>query len=196
MSIEPSNEPMGEVPPQNEIEKLLADLSSKQLLVRRDAAKYAREHDVRDERVIEALKNNAARDSSNRPRKEAIAALKALGIEPPPMDPALAKKRRDFGIGVGLFFGLNLVLWVCGIVSTSILYLPDIPYQISDALGIIMALLPWILNIGLIIYLAFKRPQVALGMLAGFGIALAIVVCLFLIVAAVCFVALGSGSGF
>lgn len=123
------------------------------------------------------------------------------GIEKPPgeempsqpaPDPERAKKRRDFWLGVGLFFGLNIALWGLGALFFGVLYNVDIPYEVVNAISIVVSFLPYVVNIGLIILLAFKRPQMALGMLAGFGIALLIVVCLFLITLAVCFIALGS----
>lgn len=117
------------------------------------------------------------------------------GEETPPKpapDPDAKKKRRDFWLGVGLFFGLNLALWGLGALFFGVLYNLDIPYEVVNTISIVVSFLPYVINIGLIILLAFKRPQMALGMLAGFGIALLIVVCLFLITLAVCFIALGS----
>lgn len=113
------------------------------------------------------------------------------GTPPKPApDPDAKKKRRDFWLGVGLFFGLNIALWGLSALFFGVLYNLDIPYDVVNI--ILTVVLPYVLNVGLIIFLAFKRPQMALGMLAGFGIALLIVVCLFLITAAVCFIALGS----
>lgn len=107
-----------------------------------------------------------------------------------------AEKKKDFWIGVVLFFVLNILLVACqwglgfGLVSVS----PNLPSdEISSALGTIfswiMILLPWALNIGLIVYFAFTRSQIAVGMLAGFGIALALVVAAGILFMVVCFAA-------
>lgn len=108
-------------------------------------------------------------------------------FEPAP-DPEAQKKRKDFWLGVGLFFGWNIVLLGLGILLLGVLYNLDIPYDVVNTISTVASSLPYVLNVGLIIFLAFKRPQMALGMLAGFGIAIAIVVCLGLIFMAACFV--------
>ena len=195
MTNEPSNEPMGETPPVSETESILQDLQSADTTVRRYRIQALREQSTTDEGIIEALKTLAAGDPAGSVRKEAKKTLKSMGIEPPPLSPELAKKRRDFWMGVGLFFGLNIVLWIFQIAFYWLITTLDADLMYSDAIGVVglmLGLLPWLVNIGLIIFLAFKRPQMALGMLAGFGISLLIVVCLFLITLAVCFVALGS----
>jgi membrane-associated HD superfamily phosphohydrolase len=173
------------------LENLLADLQSGNNRRQIEAAQIVREQNIADERVIEALKHIAAQHENNSVRKAAQSALIALGITPPPLDPVLIQKRRDFWLGVGLFFVLNIVLWVLSVLLVVVLDNLNIPYAFS----LIAGFFPYVVNIGLIIFLAFKRPQMALGMLGGFGIALAIVVCLGLIFMAACFVILGS-SGF
>ncbi len=113
-----------------------------------------------------------------------------------------AEKKRDFWIGVVIFFVLNIVLTLCqwGIsagfytVSPSIV---DSNFPSSPLFSILswaLLLMPWVINIALVIYFALTRSQIALGMVAGFGIALAIVICLGVIFTVWCFVALGSGS--
>lgn len=187
---------MSEVPPESEIEEYLKDLQNNDSTVRRYRVQTLREQKVSDGRVVEALKHLAANDPAGSIRKEAKKSLKEMGIEPPPLGPELAKKRRDFWIGVGLYFGLNFLMWACQF-GVALLWSSSNTYTWgqTDWILTIINLLPWVVNIGLIIFLAFKRPQMALGMLAGFGIALLIVVCLFLITLAVCFVLLSSGSG-
>ncbi|GJQ51768.1 MAG: hypothetical protein HKUEN02_06150 [Anaerolineaceae bacterium] len=114
-----------------------------------------------------------------------------------------AEKKRDFWIGVAIFFVLNIVLTLCqwGLgagfytVSPSIV---DSNFPSSPLFSILswaLLLMPWVINIALVIYFALTRSQIALGMVAGFGIALAIVICLGVIFTVWCFVAL-SGSGF
>ena len=113
-----------------------------------------------------------------------------------------AEKKKDFWIGVGLFFGLNIVLGLCSwgvfyLFGYSGIWFDGSTSTYSDlyaVLSCVFSLLPWVLNIGLIIYFAFTRSQIALGMLAGFGIALLIALCLGVIFAAYCFYALSSGG--
>jgi hypothetical protein len=116
-----------------------------------------------------------------------------------------AEKKKDFWLGVGIFFGLNILLGICSFAATMSLFgiidpitgadIGPANYDLYTTLNCILSLLPWILNIGLIIYFAFTRSQIALGMVAGFGIALAIVICLGTIFLVWCFVSL-SGGGF
>ena len=113
-----------------------------------------------------------------------------------------AEKKKDFWLGVGLFFALNIVLTLCqwglgfGFISLS----PNFNYSdptfsaLYSVLSIFFYILPWLINIGLIIYFAFTRGQIALGMVAGFGIALLLTLCLGLIFTVWCFYALGSGG--
>ncbi|MEB2332731.1 MAG: hypothetical protein OZ914_00240 [Anaerolineaceae bacterium] len=114
-----------------------------------------------------------------------------------------AEKKRDFWLGVGIFFVLNIALILCrwglgyGVLAVS----PDTVNSSSPMAMILggmilwgLLLLPWVLNIGLIVFFALTRSQVALGMVAGFGIALVIVICLGVIFTVWCFAMLGSGS--
>ncbi|HQV94196.1 MAG TPA: hypothetical protein PLA27_09915 [Anaerolineales bacterium] len=113
-----------------------------------------------------------------------------------------AERKRDFWIGVGIFFALNIVLTLCqwGVGAGALTVSPTngssdfVSSTLFTILTWVFLLLPWVINIGLIIYFAFTRNQVALGMVAGFGIALAIVICLGVIFVAWCFITLGAGS--
>ena len=136
---------------------------------------------------------------------EAIASLKALGLEPPPLDPELVRKRRDFWLWVGIFFGLNIAMFLLNLawsfisdsVSGALSRLTGINMSgFFSALAILLGLAPYVVNIGLIVYFAVKkRNQLALGMLGGMAISLGIVICLGLIFMVACFVMLaGSGS--
>lgn len=113
-----------------------------------------------------------------------------------------AEKKRDFWLGVGLFFVLNIVLVACqwGLgagffaVSPSIV---DSNFPSSTLFTILswaLLLLPWVINIAFVIYFALTRSQIALGMVAGFGIALAIVICLGVIFTVWCLIALSGGN--
>ena len=113
-----------------------------------------------------------------------------------------AEKKKDFWIGVGLFFGLNILLGICFAGASVALSSAAFPADGSSTtfsdlysiLSCILSLLPWLINIGLMLYFAFTRSQVALGMLAGFGAALLITICVGVIFAAYCFYVL-SNSG-
>jgi hypothetical protein len=62
-------------------------------------------------------------------------------------------------------------------------------------LTLVLGLVPFVINVGLMIYFAFTRSQIALGMLAAFGAALAVVIVLGVIFTIACFVMLGSSNG-
>ena len=113
-----------------------------------------------------------------------------------------AEKKRDFWRGIGLFFVLNIVMALCSWGASTALY--NITYtpngtntQLVDVysiVGFILAVIPLLINIGLIVFFAFTRRQIALGMLAGFGIALLLSIVLGVILAVACFVILRSAG--
>jgi hypothetical protein len=111
-----------------------------------------------------------------------------------------AEQKKDFWRGVGLWWGLNILLTLCqwGVgfglftVSPDFISSDSASSPLFTIAGWIFALLPWAINIGLILYFAFTRSQIALGMLAGFGIALAITICLGVIFTVWCFYSLGN----
>ena len=85
-------------------------------------------------------------------------------------------QEKEFWYGfVGWFVG-NGIAWVL-ISETS-------SYKYAATLSNIVLLL----NIGALIYFAFKKRGIALGMLAAFGLSLAVVVLLGLFFLAICFV--------
>ncbi|MEW5939199.1 MAG: hypothetical protein AB1750_06040 [Chloroflexota bacterium] len=193
MQQNPPNEPIGETPPGAETDNHLKELYSNDASVRRNKVLSLREQRASDSQVVDALKHLVANDPAGSVRKEAKKSLNELGIQPPPLGPELAKKRRDFWIGVGLYFGLNLALRIFQYGVYALLLLGNTyTWGQTDWMFTIVNLLPWVINIGLIIFLAFKRPQMALGMLAGFGIALLLVVCLLALWIGYCFV---TGTG-
>jgi len=95
---------------ENEIKKLLehlnyasqADIMQQQLFFIQ--TETIRQQRINDERIVEALMNIAANNSSGSARNEANKTLKYLGITLPPINPKLVKgaKARDIAIG---FFG-------------------------------------------------------------------------------------------
>lgn len=113
-----------------------------------------------------------------------------------------AEKKKDFWRGFGLWWGLNILLALCSWGLTALVYsfaiTPDGPvtpyYDIYSNLSCILGTIPLVINIGLMIYLAFTRSQMALGMLAAFGVALFITICLGVIFTVWCFYALGNSG--
>jgi hypothetical protein len=113
-----------------------------------------------------------------------------------------AEKKKDFRIGIALFFGLNILLALCSWGLTALLFSSTLAfdssntqaYNIYSVLSCVIGALPLVINIGLILYFAFTRSQIALGMVTGFGIALLITICLGVIFTAYCFYALSSGG--
>ena len=107
-----------------------------------------------------------------------------------------AEKKKDFRLGIALFFGLNIVLGLCswGGVAFGLPFIGDGSTQFSNLYSVltcVIGILPWLINIGLFIYFALTRSQIAYGMVAGFGIALLITICLGVIFTTWCFYALG-----
>lgn len=72
------------------------------------------------------------------------------------------KAQRDMGIGILGMIGLNGVLFLGVLVCNSIVserYGPRVPSALTTA----MWLLPWIVNIGLLVLFGVYRPKIALG---------------------------------
>lgn len=112
------------------------------------------------------------------------------------------EKKKDFWIGFWLWWGLNVALTLCGwgiyaiyVGALGTDYSSLTNSDLLTSLMCILQLVPWVINIGLILYFAFTRSQVAYGMMAGFGSALALSICIGVVFTVWCFVAL-SGSGF
>lgn len=105
-------------------------------------------------------------------------------------------KKRDFWIGfVGWFLG-NVVLCLLQWFGSALLLGMvgsfdqggDVDGALINALSVVLAALPWVLNLGIIIFFAFTRSQIALGMLAAFGAAIALVIIVGVVTLAACFV--------
>ncbi len=109
-----------------------------------------------------------------------------------------AEKKRDLWLGVGLFFVLNIVLAACQFGLLFVLSNLEGNFRYSPLLTVlswVLMLLPWVINIALIVYFARTRSQIALGMVLGFGIVLALAVLLGVVFLLWCFVVLFSYSG-
>ena len=113
-----------------------------------------------------------------------------------------AEKKKDFWRGVGLFFGLNIVMalcsWGAGAALSNMTYTPNGPNpqleSVYPALNFMLGVIPLLVNIGLIVFFAFTRSRIALGMLAGFAIALVLSIILGVIFAVACILMLRSAG--
>lgn len=108
-----------------------------------------------------------------------------------------SEKRKDFWRGFIGWFVLNIVMALIG-VGASVLIAPNMntvdfgtAATAFNYLSIFLSCLPLLINVGLIVIFAFTRSQIAMGMLAAFGVALFISICLGIIATVACFVMLG-----
>jgi hypothetical protein len=112
------------------------------------------------------------------------------------------EKKKDFRLGlIGWYVGNFALCLIQAGVSALLVSLVSSTSSGDSAVGLIgnaltwiLYLLPWIINIGLIIFFALTRSQIALGMLVGFASAVALVIILGIIFTIACFV-MYSGSG-
>jgi hypothetical protein len=107
-----------------------------------------------------------------------------------------AEKKKDFWRGFWLWWLGNIALWIITLGGTAALLTAEgdniTINSIVDIAILVVNVLPLLINGGLVIFFALTRSQIALGMLAAFGVALAIVVVLGIIVSIACFVMLGN----
>jgi hypothetical protein len=107
-----------------------------------------------------------------------------------------ANSKRDFWIG---FIGWWIFNIIAGLIQFGLAYgvsmLPYNPdatfYTIFNTLPSVLGCLVLLLNIGALIFFAFRRKQIALGMLVAFGVSIAISLLIGIIAAVACFVILG-----
>jgi hypothetical protein len=107
-----------------------------------------------------------------------------------------AEKQKDLFIGIGVFLGLNVLLFIITVLVAALVPRgrSDIEGQIFYLISILFSFLPYIANVGLAIYFALTRYWIALGMIVAFGFLMLIGLLLGVIAGIVCFIALlGSG---
>lgn len=101
-----------------------------------------------------------------------------------------AEKQKDLALGIGVFLGLNFLLYVIGIL-VSMLLSASVPSEGRDFISLItisfLNLLPFLINIGVLIYFALTRTWIALGMIATFGGLILLTVILGIIATIICF---------
>ena len=109
-------------------------------------------------------------------------------------------KLRDFIIGFAGWWGLNIVLGILetalSAIATSLSATSPTPNDtVTTIIGIVSVIIgcvPWLINLALLIYFLLTRQWIALGGLAAFGVAFLLALCIGVIVAVVCFGALGA----
>ncbi len=105
-----------------------------------------------------------------------------------------SEKVIDLIIGAGVYIVVNGLLGAIGWgVTTLTTNLPSSSSAdaIRPMLDIALYAAPFVVNIGLMLFFAFWRPWIALGMLATFGALLAIGLCLVAVLGVACLIALG-----
>ena len=191
---------MEEPAPQKSIDELLADLNDPDPTRRMDVIKFLVSSGIKDQRILKQLGLIANGDPDPGVRDAARKAMRSLMGNATVL--TRADEKKDFWRGVGLFFGLNIVMALCSWGASAALanmtYTPNGPNEqlvnVYPVVSFMLGLVPLLINIGLIVFFAFTRPRVALGMLAGFGIALLISIILGVIFAVACIVILRSGG--
>ena len=100
-----------------------------------------------------------------------------------------SEKQKDFAIGVGVFFGLNALIYLLQLLVTSLLALTNAPE--AESLGYLISCLAFPLqilaNIGTLIYFTFTRTWIALGMLGIISLLMSLLVIIGIFSSIVCF---------
>jgi hypothetical protein len=114
-------------------------------------------------------------------------------LEPSPVKENGSSKR-DFWIG---FIGWWIFNIIAGVLNFALTYVSITVFQDNSDLANLIGYLPTafgclvlLLNVGALIFFAFRRKQIALGMLVAFGVSIAISLLIGIIAAVACFVIL------
>lgn len=105
-----------------------------------------------------------------------------------------AEKKKDFLIGVGVFLGLNVLLYLLAILASFLTQTTTNDVKTIVFLGC-WYILPFLANIGVIIYFALTRSWIAMGMLGTFGGLILLSLVLSCIASVVCFVLYSMAGG-
>ena len=110
-----------------------------------------------------------------------------------------AEKKKDRWIGIGVFFGVNILMILCGGAVFYLLFNKQMNpgpavSNLLGGLGCILNLVPWLVNGVLFIYFAVTRTQIALGILIGFGIVFGLSILAGVIFTIWCLVSSSGGS--
>ncbi len=109
------------------------------------------------------------------------------------------QKVGDFVIGIALWHVTLLIFWLLNVglgigVSVLLASNPDLIALASTA-TMLLSCLPFVAQIGLVIYFGLTRYWIALGMLATFALYFVLTLCAMIIFGAACFAILGGLSG-
>ena len=110
------------------------------------------------------------------------------------------EKKKDFRLGlIGWYVGnILLCLFQFGVgalvTAWSGSFTPEDGgvYALANVAAWILTLLPWVVNLGLLIYFALTRSQIALGMAVGFASAIVLVIIAGVVLTVACFVMMGN----
>ncbi len=101
-----------------------------------------------------------------------------------------AEKRMDFGIGVVVFFGLNVLITLVQYLLLGVLLYAFKSSEASEVMGYGISCLAFplqiLVNIGVVVYFALTRTWIAIGMLGAFGFLMGLMVILGIILSVVC----------
>ena len=191
---------MEEPAPQKSIDELLNDLNDPDPTRRVDVLKFLMAAGIKDQRLLDELRLIANGDPDPGVRDVARKVTRSLTRNAGVLNGA--DKKRDFWRGVGLFFGLNIVMalcsWGAGTALYNMAYTPNGTNEqlvnVYPVVSFMLGVIPLLINIGLIVFFAFTRRQIALGMLAGFGIALLLSIILGVVFAVACIIMLRSAG--
>jgi hypothetical protein len=101
----------------------------------------------------------------------------------------------DFFIGMGAFFGANLILQALFLAPMALLSNSsgtDFVNVLISAVSVVWLFLPWVLNLLALIWLLIYRKFMGLGWLAGIGLAFLLVIIAGVVMTAFCFYILSS----
>ena|SRR5258706_5793818 len=175
---------MEESPTQKSIEELLAALNNSDPKLRESVLASLANSGIMDKKLIDELRIIARGDPDSKVRLAAKKTLKSLGIKAP--------ERKLPGIGIGNTglsrdgdFRTGVILWIA---LNFILGLVVFALNFDSFTGTLQL----IVNVGLLIYFGFTRPNIAMGMLTAFGSVFAVSLCLGILFWATCFIGIGS----
>lgn len=178
----------------DQLARLLHDLTSPSAARRERAAKQAAKLQLLDRRVIDTLTNIAANDANPYPREAARRSLTALRLPVPSVTPDVAAKtipreplfKREFFVGVGVWFALNAILLILLILVAQLRTsgLPVFTELFSNAMAIpVLVIVPILINIVGLVVLTRRQRLMAFGGLVAFTVMLLLIFPLWLMVA-------------
>jgi drug/metabolite transporter (DMT)-like permease len=106
------------------------------------------------------------------------------------------EKVGDFVIGIGVWFGINIVLgfllaFGAGMFAGVFASLDARGSEnIIGLVTMVLNCLPFVLNGAALVFFAFTRHWIALGMAAAFGVSILLMLCAAVLLAGVCFAAM------